>query len=367
MNSSEVMDYLNTNETDNNTNADMQNINNSDVTHYDNITDLDYEKLPKKWYYVLESVLLSIWIIIGLAGNVAVIRGSIKAKRFAKQNVYLFIGLSLSDYFICLLRGPSLIYIIFHTKSSSDAFCEIWMVSTIFLIIAVVTNMVVAIERRMIMYNFQRYLRLFTPKRVLIGSLVMWSTVTGSFVAVYKGMDFRSKLRFNERSCYLGTDLFQMDEVTAMVFRICVVVSFGLLPILVQAGSYVSLVIKVYKAELLKLDKLDEKVTYTRITGIAFARVLVTVTCLFPVLICFAIGPMYPDVYYTNVRFLDDLIILQSAISPFVSMHDSDFRDTFVYRKWRYCSPFKHRTSSKKGSRRSNCITSADMKTFGHN
>jgi hypothetical protein len=361
------MDYLTANETESNDSISMTNVSHQDGMHADNATDTHIEELDRKWYYVLESILISIGILVGLVGNVAVIRGSVQAKRFAKQNVYLFIGLSLSDNLICLLRGPSLIYIIFHTKNSPDVVCELWMVSTIFLIIAVMTNMVVAIERRMIMYNFQRYLKLFTPRRVLIGSIVTWVSVAGSFMAVYKGMDFYSTLRIHERSCQLQTELPMFDEITATTLRISVVVLFGLLPILVQAGSYVSLVIKVYKAELLKLDKLDEKVTYTRITGIAFARVLVTVTCLFPVLICFAIGPMYPDVYYPNVRFLDDLIILQSAVSPFVSMHDSDFRDTFVHRKWRYCSPFKHRTNSKKGSRRSNCITSADMKTFGQN
>lgn len=360
------MDYSTTNETESNASIGLNNVSHHDVIHGNNATDTGIAEVDRKWYYILESILLSIGIFVGLVGNVTVIRGSVKAKRFAKQNVYLFIGLSLSDYLICLLRGPSLIYIIYHTKHSPDVVCELWMISTIFLIIAVLTNMVVAIERRMIMYNFQRYLKLFTPRRVLIGSVTIWITVAGCFIALYKGFDFYSTLRINERSCQLETGLLFFDEITTTILRIAIVVLFGLLPILVQAASYISLVVKVYKAELMKLDKLDEKVTYTRITGIAFARVLVTVTCLFPVLICFAIGPMYPDVYYPNVRFLDDLIILQSAISPFVSMHDSDFRDTFVYRKWRYCSPFKRRENSKKGSRRSNCITSADMKTFGH-
>lgn len=336
----------------------------SSFNYNSNITDMNTHEIPRKWYYILEAVLVGLSCSVGLVANTAVIRGSLKAKRFIKQNTFLFFGLSLSDYFTCMIRGPCLIYILFHTEDSPDVVCELWVISTIFLIIAIFTNMVVAVERRMIMCNYQRYQSLFTARRVLVASVLTWFILAGAFMAVYKGAAFRATFHLSERSCQLNTSMFQMNKMTATIVRVCGIVFIGLCPILVQAVSYVSILIKIYKAELLKLDRLDEKITYTRITGIAFARVLLTSTCLFPVLICFAICPMFPEIYYTNVRFLDNLTILQSTLSPFISMYDSDFRDIFVYRAWR-CWPFKRSIGSKKGSKRSNGITSAEMKTFG--
>lgn len=317
-----------------------------------------------RWYRTFEAALVGIVCLIGLIGNVVVLHGAVKAKRFPKHNVYLFFGLSLSDFLTCLIHGPCLIYIIFHTARSPDIVCELWMFSFIFVIIAIATNTVIAFERRMIMYNFQGYLKLFTKKRALVTVILVWTFVTCLFISLYKGLLFTAVFHSERSSCVLETTLFKMTKIHSLVFRSAMIVCFGVAPVVVQAICYIAIVLKVYKAELLQHDRLDENIIYTRITGIAFARVLVTVTCLFPVMICFAIGPVFPDVYYTNVRFLNDLIVLNSAISPFITLHDVDFKEIFVWWSWRYCTGLK-RKLSKKNSRKSQIITSADMKTFG--
>ncbi|KAL4220245.1 hypothetical protein ACF0H5_020653 [Mactra antiquata] len=316
-----------------------------------------------KWYHLTEAVIVALVSLVGVVCNVVVLRGAIKAQRFARQNVYLFLGLSLSDLFVCLIRGPSLILILLRTDNGSDAICEIWVFSGIFIFVGIFMNTIVAIERRMIINNFQTYLKWFTRKRVIFTTVLFWTCITTAFVAVYMGFFFRSMYHSTESACYIESSLIHLDNISSTIFRVTVLTIGGLVPICVQGFCYITLILRIFKAEILKLEKINGKETYSLIIRIAFARVVLIITCLLPVLICFAIGPHFAEVYYANVRYFDYLLLLRSSISAFITMHDTDFKETFVRNKWRFTSTLK-RTGSKKGSRRS-YITSAELKTIG--
>lgn len=310
----------------------------------------------------------------GLVGNVLVLKGSKRVTMFSKRNAYLFFGLALSDLFVCLLRAPSLLFIRFHGDTGNvDVVCGIWACSHVFVFIAVITNAALAIERRMIIVSFQRYLSIFTPAKILLASVTMWCLFTVLAVSVYIGTNQQSHFDEYLQTCSLAyvedTGIYSVINITNSVF-VCV---FGFIPITIISHSYCTIVLRIVRTGLLNLDGLVEQELYSRLVSVSMVRVLLFLVTWTPFFIFVVFYPIMPiSLWYIRcAQFADYLVLAQSSISPFITLHDTDFRQTLASRRWRFCSTLKSRSSQRFSSRHVNTrgshnrayVTSADFRT----
>ena len=331
---------------------------------------------PTEVEHIIGVILIVVLFIFGVIGNGLVLKGSKRVTFFAKRNAYLFFGLALGDALVCLLRGFSLLFVSFpNTVESKKIACWIWTVSNIFVFIAILTNTILAIERRMIIVSFQRYLVLFTTSKVLVANIVLWCFITvvsvAIFVALHREVRFDAEFQMCSFSHSHIREYLMIPDVVATVFSS----AFGLLPILIIACSYSSIIFRIVRTDLLKIDGLVDNALYSRLVNVSAVRVLLTIITWPPFLVFVAIFPIVPRTtwYIRYARFADYLILAQSSISPFITLHDTDFRETSANRRLRFCSTLRTQTSdaksfkrkSTKGSTNGGYINSGDFPTIG--
>ena len=68
---------------------------------------------PLLWYDYLEVVLLVVACVLGLLGNLAVFKVSLRIRSFSRQISLLFCGILCADVLICATRIPATVYLIF--------------------------------------------------------------------------------------------------------------------------------------------------------------------------------------------------------------------------------------------------------------
>lgn len=303
--------------------------------------------------HITETVILAVLFLTGVIGNSLVLRCTKRVTTFAKRNAYLIIGLSLSDLSVCVLRVPPLLYLTFQSQTGHDhVACGIWAFSHIFMFLAILTNAILALERRLIIVAFQRYMLIFTPKNVLVTNLALW----GSFFAICVTVFFVSRqhavLHETFKTCILTSWETPSGYGVTDIVNIVFIGLFGLLPILTIVFSYGSIITRIFRANLMKIDRLDEKALYTRLVYMSVARIILTLFS-WPAYLLFIMAlPLIPDsvpyIHYT--RFLDYVVLVQSSISPFILLLDTDFREKFARRSSRFFMTIKNKTIPKTAS-----------------
>ena len=276
--------------------------------------------------HVVEGVLLSLVVLVGLPGNMVLLRRTANVCRQSRQNAYLFFGLCLSDTFLLLARTPCLVYMAFQeTHVNQVAVCEVWTVTNAFIVISVLTNSIVAYERHEIMVCFQRYLVFFTPKKILVVKVLIWLMTLMLIIIVLKSLMFTALMHEEGKACILMSTFLRLHPKTSTYILSAVVIAIILVPLAVIVYSYSFIIMAIFKTDLLKLDHYDEKQTYSRIVRVSFTRVLLSITTWPPFFVVLALGPLLPDVYLKYIRFLDYLTVAQAVFSPYITLQDTDF------------------------------------------
>lgn len=325
--------------------------------------------------HVLEVIVLAILFIAGVLGNSLVLKRSKRVSMFAKRNAYLYIGLSLGDLLVSLVRLPPLLYVSFLPNlKSRDTACGIWVASHLFMFITILTNTVLAVERRMILVTFQRYLVFFTPKKIAISNAIIWLGVLGlcitGFVLTGHNVYFDEYFNTCTVSSLDNFGHYKVSDVTNTIF----IIVLGLFPVCVIVLSYGSIILRVIRTNLLKIEKMDDRALYSRLVTVSSMRMMLSMAGWAPFLFFTAFKPLVP-LAHDHIRYfrlLDYLVLAQSSISPYIILRDSDFRETVARRRFRFCSTFKSRstdcnTSKRKSSRKNKqYMTSADFRTCGN-
>lgn len=320
--------------------------------------------LQRKWTVYLEMGILGIMVLIGGSGNIKVMLTFFKIKSlFARQIMVLFFTLAISDGLICSVRIPLMMYrLVRPSWDKGNKICAVWILTYAILGIIIIKNLLVALQRLVIMTSFPFYRRHFTLKRVIIIIILIWALQFGGFLF----FSFVGEIRF----------LYDIDGI-------CIVASvtsgkestvwyiveglLGIILISLTSFCHIWIVHKIISAGLTKLDRIDERSSYIRINVTAILRTLLMLICWVPYLVINMLGTETHLFHAHAFVYLDYLLCLQSVISPFITLQDSDFSDSFSRKKTyvRRCvnSTNPHTTLRRSIRRCLSNITSGDMHT----
>ena len=339
----------------------------------DNSTNLtSVEEGATAWHTFVEIVLLGIISVFGLVGNLFVMRNAVAdITRFAQQNVVLFFSLALGDLVVSVLRGPILIYILIqHDGDEQDVLCQVWMVSTMFVAVALFTNTVLAIQRIFIMFCYSKYKKVFTFKNMLVVAVSVWIFFPTANITIYKLFQQDAFFKVSHHVCVLvySTENLQPDHFT--LIRSLLVCALGYVPICLTAICYYLINARIKKSGLKKLDKIIVNLNFSRVILLSGVRVALTLSLLTPFFLMLILAPVYPGPLLPCMRYFDYLLVLYSAISPIITLNDADFKDSKCRRAWLSAhfggtGMFQRKEiDDKQEQAYSICITSADLKCY---
>lgn len=330
-------------------------------------TDYNQNKTKFHWYTYLEICILGTMSLFGVVGNLLVMKTSIGVRsQFARQIMTLFLCLASADILICGVRIPLLIYGRLHPSwDDGNIVCKIWFMSSSLLGVAVWENLFVGGQRLLIMTSFPKY-RKYCKLHNLIGCIVaIWITQFALQIGITEGL--YSTLAYDHNAaCVLSDDSMLLRGLIRSLFLGLI----GVLPLIITSICHVMIVHKITAAGLTRLERIDDRWSYKLIVKTSIMRMVVINCCWLPHLTVNVIDPEYTLFSPSVHLYLDFVLCLQSVLSPYITLQDSDFGDTPNKRKG-----FSHRLSigsqAFQSSFRRSCriaishhiITSGDMRT----
>ena len=336
-----------------------------------NKTEAQSEDVPRPWHIIMEIVLLGIVSGFGLVGNLLVLRDAfVGISRFARQNVVLFFSLALADLILSVLRGSILLYILTQQDGSMhDVICQVWLLSTLFVAIALLTNTALALQRLFIMFWYSKYKNCFTFQNTFIIVLCVWILFPAIGITVYKLLEKDAFFKLQHHVCVLVYDTTSFSEDHFVLTRSILVCIFAYFPICMNVISYSAISSMIKRSGVKKLNKLIGNVNFSRVIVLSRIRVALMVCLLTPFFLMVILAPRYPETFLPCMRYFDYLLILYSALSPVITLNDFDFKDSNGRRTWLSLHfGGKDNAALKNGARDerafSICITSADLKCY---
>ncbi|XP_021375530.1 neuromedin-U receptor 2-like [Mizuhopecten yessoensis] len=278
----------------------------------------------------VELTILTIMVFLGCGGNIKVMWTFGKVKtQFARQIMSLFFTLAISDGLICSVRIPLRIYGLLHPSwDEGHEVCTAWHITSAILGIIIFKNLLVALQRLIIMYSFPFYRRHFTLTTVLLIVVLIWVIHIGTFITIT--VVFNIKLSYdNNGICQLKNAYSSRNETVWFIVEGLISVT----PVTLTALCHMWIVYKICSTGLTKLDRIDERASYVRINTMAILRTLLVLVCWVPYLLVNMLGAD-PDPLTPRIRgYLDYLLCAQSVISPYITLQDSDFSDSVTRKK----------------------------------
>ena len=301
-----------------------------------NSTEAAPQDEPRPWHVYLELVLLGIVTFFGLIGNLLVLRTTfVDLSRFARHSIILFLSLTVADLILSALRGPILIFNLTQKDGSThDVICQLWLLSTVFVGIALFTSTTLALQRLLIVFSYLRYKRWFTFPKTFIIVLTFWIFLPVVGVTVYKILENGAFFELQHHVCQLIYDQSSFSEEYFIIVRSFFVGLFVYVPICLCFASYSAISFTIKRSGVKKLNKLMGNVDFSRVIILSCIRVALMVFLLAPFFLMVILSPRYPDTFLPIMRFFDYLLILYSAISPVITLNDFDFQNSRGRRTW---------------------------------
>ncbi|KAK3095455.1 hypothetical protein FSP39_014898 [Pinctada imbricata] len=308
------------------------------------------------WSLYFETSLLAVLCLFGITGNCLVIKTSVTVEtKFARQIMTVFCGLAVADILLCNIRIPIFIYSLFRADSDNGhVVCFVWQLSSALVGIIICKNLVVGLQRLMIIQNFPRYKKYFTRKctiKILIGVWLINWTLT---VALSQGLGWHM--------VYKGHALCKFDSFEANDLYVYRAVVLGLqngAPLILTGCCHIWIVTCILRTGLTRSQNNDDNSAYVRVNFTAILRTIMLLLCFSPFLVGGMIHPDYNVHDSPYQRYYEYLICLQSVLSPYITLGDSDFKETNKRRS------DGNRPGNENGrvGRRPSYITSCDLKT----
>jgi hypothetical protein len=312
-------------------------------------------------YMYLETSILGFLAVVGLLGNAQAMRVLIGAHaRFARQITVSFLSLTLSDIVTCCVRIPLLMYNLLRPGwDNRDVVYEVWLATFAASMVTIWINLLLGVQRLLITYSYPWYRKYFTLRRTLI----IISVILIKQLVVYIAFKLASGSKIYMRySPLCNTDQCHVEDGYHLVIFSTKTAINGLFPLILTLVAYSMITCKIVTAGFLKLDRIDERNSYHRVTYIAACRALLLVLCWLPLLLFYVAGPYFAELPPLAERILEYQFCVESVISPFITLSDSDFRYPMRRQK---C--IRRRRALQRGStiRGRRDVTSAAMRTLG--
>ena len=259
-------------------------------------------------------------LLLCIVGNGRVMKRSVTVEtKFARQIMTVFFGLAISDMLLCNIRVPILIYGLYAPDEGRVA-CIIWQLSSALLGIIMWTNLLVGIQRLLIIYNFPLYRRCFTLSTTIKCLIGIWILNCVAVAGLSQGIGWEMAYKNSSICKYLSFDI--SSEITYRVVFISIV---QILPLMVTCICHVWIVCCIVR--LTRPEGADDGSAYKRINITVIFRTVMLVVCFSPYLFGSLVNPWFNVFDTPHQRYLEYLICLQSVASPFITLGDSDFRD----------------------------------------
>ncbi|XP_061180516.1 uncharacterized protein LOC133201077 [Saccostrea echinata] len=328
-----------------------------------NTTMLGNTSSARPWQDYVEMTFLGIGSLIGVIGNVLVIKAACKVEtQFARQIMTLFFTLAITDGIISGVKIPLLISLRFKlTKPILVILKYVFLGLNAILQITLWKHFFVGFQRFMIMYSFPFYRKYFTLRTTVSIVVSLWLILWVLNIV----LPILAQMNVMFINLYFDHG-FHRSAVEIAVYEIITVGILSIVPVCCTVFCHIWIVFSIVKAGLTHLENIEESSTFIRINITSILRILLLIVCVSPFLIANMVDPTHSSISQTAFLWTEYFLCAHSVLSPYLTLCDSDFKDS---------SSFKNSTHNRLRSagslRRSrkfavSFITSGDLKTVKH-
>lgn len=315
------------------------------------------------WYFHAETGILGIGSLVGVIGNALVIKTACRVEtKFARQIMTLFFTLAVSDGIISGVKVPLLISLKF--KTPRDILLTLQYIFFGLNAISQITlwkHFFVGFQRFMIMYSFPYYRKYFTLSTTVAIVVSLWLVLWMLNIVI----PVLASLNVTFTNIYFRRE-FDRSTLEIALYEVITLGIISMLPVCCTVFCHIWIVFKIVKSGLTHLENIEESATFIRINITSILRTILLLVCVSPFLITRIIDPVHKSVSITGSLWTDYFFCAHSVLSPFLTLCDSDFKDSSSFKK-----STQNRLRSAGSLRRSrkfaaSIITSGDMKTVKH-
>uniref|UniRef100_A0A8C5L9W3 Histamine H2 receptor n=1 Tax=Jaculus jaculus TaxID=51337 RepID=A0A8C5L9W3_JACJA len=288
------------------------------------------------------SVILTLLILITIAGNVVVCLAVSLNRRLRSLTNCFIVSLAVTDLLLGLLVLPfSAIYQLSFKWSFGQVFCNIYTSLDVMLCTASILNLfMISLDRYCAVTDPLRYPVLVTPVRVTVSLIFIWViSITLSFLSIHLGWNSRNETRRSEDKCKV-----QVNEVYGLVDGL---VTFYL-PLLIMCITYYR-IFKIAREQARKINHISSWKAATireHKATVTLAAVMGTfIICWFPYFTAFVYRGLKGD---DAINEVFEAIVLwlgyaNSALNPILyAALNRDFRT--AYQQLFCCRLASHRS-----------------------